>query len=54
MLAAGRFARLAEREHKAATAERSARLEADGARKAAQAETYRAMLSEVKALRAGH
>jgi eukaryotic-like serine/threonine-protein kinase len=54
MLAAGRFARLAEREHKAATAERSARLEADGARKAAQAETYRAVLSEVKALRAGH
>jgi eukaryotic-like serine/threonine-protein kinase len=61
LLAAGRFASLAERERNSATAERSARLEADQARTAAeaasaaaQAETYRAMLSEVKALRAGH
>jgi WD40 repeat protein len=61
LLAAGRFARLAEHEGQSATAERLARLEADqalktadSARTAAQAETYRAMLSEVKALRAGH
>ncbi len=61
LLAAGRFARLAEQEGQSATAERSARREADQARKtaetaraAAQAETYRALLSEVKALRAGH
>ncbi|HKI20778.1 MAG TPA: serine/threonine-protein kinase, partial [Isosphaeraceae bacterium] len=60
MLAAGRFAILAEREHNSANAERSARLEADDARKAAEAakkaaqpETHRAVLSEVKALRAG-
>src|SRR5262249_7515825 len=53
--------RLAEHEGQSATAERLARLEAgqalktvDSARAAAQAETYRAMLSEVKALRAGH
>ena len=37
-----------------AKAEATARGEADQARAAAQAETYRAMLSEVKALRAGH
>ncbi len=82
LLAAGRFANVAERQGNSARAERSARLEADLARKAAekdrkgadlareaaekdrtaaekarasaQAETYRAMLSEVKALRAGH
>ncbi len=61
LLAAGRFASLAKRESKAATAERLAHVEADQDRKTAekaradaQAETYRAMLSEVKALRAGH
>ena len=61
LLAAGRFARLAERDLLSAGRERSARLEADQARTtaeaagaAAQAETYRAVLSEVKALRAGH
>ena len=60
LLAAGRFASLAERQGNSASAERSARLEANQDRKAAekaradaQAETYRAMLSEVKALRAG-
>ena len=61
LLAARRFASLAERAGHSATSERSARLDADLARKtaeaagaAAQAETYRAVLSEVKALRAGH
>ena len=68
LLMAARFAKLAEDAGDSATAERGARLEADGARTtaveasktaetaraAAQAETYRAMLSEVKALRAGH
>jgi eukaryotic-like serine/threonine-protein kinase len=60
LLAARRFAALAEREGHSAARERSARLDADLARKtaeaagaAAQAETYRAVLSEVKALRAG-
>jgi WD40 repeat protein len=60
-LAAIRFADLARQKGDAAIAERSARLEADQARTAAErsreaalAETYRAMLSEVKALRAGH
>ncbi len=61
LLAANRFANMAERQGNSATAERSARLDADRARAtaetarvAAQAETYHAMLSEVKALRAGH
>ncbi len=68
LLVAGRFANLAEREGISAAAERTSRFEAvearrtaDQARKAAeaagaaaQAEAYRAMLSEVKALRAGH
>jgi WD40 repeat protein/predicted Ser/Thr protein kinase len=61
LLAARRFATLAELEGNSATRERSARREADIARNtaeaagaAAQAETYRALLSEVKALRAGH
>ena len=75
LVAAGIFARQADRERSLAGAERSARQEAsrraeaefqarteavqakvaaDKARAAAQAETYRATLSEVKALRAGH
>jgi WD40 repeat protein len=54
LLAAGRFATVAERAGLSAVAERSARLEADEAREAAQAESYRAVLSQVKALRAGH
>ncbi len=61
LLAAGRFKRLAEREGQSAIAERSARQETDlalktaeTARNAAQAETYLALLSEVKALRFGH
>jgi WD40 repeat protein/tRNA A-37 threonylcarbamoyl transferase component Bud32 len=54
LLAAGRFAMLAERAGNLATTERSARLEADQAREAAQAESYSAVLSQVKALRAGH
>jgi serine/threonine protein kinase len=61
LLAASRFADLAERQGNSAIVERSSRLEADlaraaseKARAAAQAETYRAMLSEVRALRAGH
>ena len=68
LLTAARFADLAERQGNSATAERSARIDADlarttadEARKAAEtsrtaalAETYRAMLSEVKALRSGH
>jgi WD40 repeat protein/tetratricopeptide (TPR) repeat protein len=61
LLTAARFASVAEGARNSATAERGARLEADTARKtaetaraAAQAETYRAMLSEVKALRAAH
>ncbi len=61
LLAARRFASLAEREASSAARERSARVDADIARQtaeaagaAAQAETYRAVLSEVKALRAGH
>ncbi|QEH34977.1 Serine/threonine-protein kinase pkn5 [Aquisphaera giovannonii] len=68
LIVAGRMARLAEDSQMAAGAEREARREAarqakaqaaargeaDQARAAAQAETYRAMLSEVKALRAGH
>jgi WD40 repeat protein/serine/threonine protein kinase len=61
LLAANRFANLAERQGNSAAAERSARLEADlaranaeTARMAAQTETYHAMLSEAKALRAGH
>ena len=63
-----RFAKFAEDANNSATSERGARLEADGARAAAVeasetaetaraaalAETYRATLSEVKALRAGH
>jgi len=60
LLAANRFADLAEQQGNSATAERSARLAANQDRKTAekaradaQAETYRAMLSEVKALRAG-
>jgi eukaryotic-like serine/threonine-protein kinase len=65
---ARRFADLAERQGNSAAAERSSRLEADIARAAAdtaraaseksraaaESETYRAMLSEAKALRAGH
>jgi WD40 repeat protein len=58
---ASRFASLARDASKSATSERESRLEADkqraaaeSARGAALAETYRAMLSEVKALRAGH
>ena len=46
LIAVSRFADLAKREENSAAAERSSRL-------AAQAETYRAMLSEVRALRAG-
>jgi hypothetical protein len=53
LLAAGRFASLAERASHSATTERSARLEADQAREAAetartdaQAETYHAIFSE--------
>ena len=60
-LAAIRFRDLAKQKGDAALAERSARLEADQARSASErsrevalAETYRAMLSEAKALRAGH
>jgi WD40 repeat protein len=60
-LEARRFATVAERASLSAAAERSARLDADQARKAAesareaaQAESYRAVLSQVKALRAGH
>jgi WD40 repeat protein len=61
LLAAHRFADLAARQGNSASAERAARLEADlardaseKARAAAQTETYLALLSEVKALRAGH
>jgi eukaryotic-like serine/threonine-protein kinase len=54
LLAARRFATVAERAGLLAAAERSARLEADQAREAAQAESYHAVLSQVKALRAGH
>ena len=68
LLAAGRFAGMAARERNSASAERLAHLEtsrrakaeslaraeADKARAAAQAETYHALLSEVKSLRAGH
>ena len=61
LLAVGRFADLAERQGNSAAAERSARVEAVGARKtaeaaraAAQNEAYRATFSEAKALRAGH
>jgi WD40 repeat protein/tetratricopeptide (TPR) repeat protein len=68
LLAAARFANLADDARNSADvarnsarAERGARLAADQALKAAeaaragaQAETYRAMLSEVRALRAGH
>jgi WD40 repeat protein/serine/threonine protein kinase len=61
LVAASRFADLAERQGNSAAAERSSRVDADRARaaaeksqSAAQAEAYRAMLSEVKALRAGH
>jgi serine/threonine protein kinase/WD40 repeat protein len=68
LFVAGHMAALAEHERNAARAERLAlqeanrqasaqsvaREEADQARAAAQSETYRAMLSEVKALRAGH
>jgi WD40 repeat protein len=61
LLAVGRFARLAEREGHSLVAERLARQDAEQARTtaetastAAQAEAYRAMLSEVQALRAGH
>jgi serine/threonine protein kinase/WD40 repeat protein len=68
LLAAQRFAQQARRERNLAMAEHSARedanrqaqaelrarTEADQARAAAQAETYRAMLSEVRSLRAGH
>jgi WD40 repeat protein len=53
MLTAGRFANLAEDRGKLADAERSARLEADQARDAARADRYVAVLSKVKALRAG-
>jgi WD40 repeat protein len=60
LLVARRFAILAEDQGKLAIAERSARLEADQARKtaesaheAAQADRYNAVLSQVKALRAG-
>jgi WD40 repeat protein len=52
-LTARRFARLAQSASNAAVAEHSARTEAEAARLAAQAETYGAMLSESKALRAG-
>ena len=61
LLTAARFAGLAQDAQDSAIAERGARFDADAARRtaemahaAAQAETYRAMLSEVKALRAGH
>lgn len=68
ILAAGWFAQLADRERRAADAERLAkqeasrraaaegvaRAEAEKAHAAALAETYNAVLSEVKALRAGH
>jgi WD40 repeat protein/predicted Ser/Thr protein kinase len=61
LLAVRRFASLAELAGNSAKRERAARLDADVARQAAeaagaaaQAETYRAVLSEVKALRAGH
>jgi WD40 repeat protein len=61
LLVAGRMARLVEKERIAGQAERMSRVDADQAREAAetsqasaQAEAYRAMLSEVKALRAGH
>ncbi|WP_165228276.1 serine/threonine-protein kinase [Aquisphaera insulae] len=68
LVVAGRFARQADRERSLAAAERSARVEAnrkaeaellarteaEHARAEAQAETYRAMVSEIRALRAGH
>jgi WD40 repeat protein/serine/threonine protein kinase/tetratricopeptide (TPR) repeat protein len=61
LLTAARFSTLADVARNSETAERGARIEADQTRKvaekarvAAQAEAYRAMLSEVKALRAGH
>ena len=47
LIAVSRFADLAKRQENSAAAERSSRV-------AAQAETYRAMLSEARALRAGH
>ncbi len=47
LIAVRRFADLANRQENSAAAERISRV-------AAQAETYRAMLSEVRALRAGH
>jgi WD40 repeat protein len=60
LFVAGRMVRLVEKERIAGHAERASRLDADQAREtaeksqaAAQAETYRALLSEVKALRAG-
>jgi WD40 repeat protein/serine/threonine protein kinase len=61
LFVAGRMAQLVDKERIAARAERSSRLEADQALKAAekagaaaQDETYRAIQSEVRALRAGH
>jgi eukaryotic-like serine/threonine-protein kinase len=60
ILVAARFATVADDARTSATAEHGARLAADHARKtaeqasaSAQAEAYRAMLSEVRALRAG-
>ena len=47
LIAVSQFADLAKRQENSAAAERASRM-------AAQAETYRAMLSEVRALRAGH
>jgi hypothetical protein len=61
LLTAARFASLAQDAHNSEVAEHGARVAADLARKTAekaqteaQAEAYRAMLSEVRALRAGH
>jgi WD40 repeat protein/serine/threonine protein kinase len=61
LLMVARFANLADEANNSATKEHAARIDADkaseaaeAARAAALAETYRAMLSEVKALRAGH
>ena len=54
LLAAGRFARSATAERLARQDAEQARTTAETAGTAAQAEAYRAMLSEVKALRAGH
>ena len=47
LIAVSRFADLAKRQENSAAAERMSRM-------AAEAETYRARLNEVKALRAGH